>query len=71
MPSKPEKPRSLLDSYAILALLNDEPGAQVVADLLRAGVRDEAPEPRTRRSRPGSPLIRPLPAGTVGHASAV
>ena len=36
----PEKQRSLLDSYAILALLNDEPGAQVVADLLRAGARD-------------------------------
>ncbi len=36
-----EKQRSLLDSYAILALLNDEPGAQVVADLLRAGARDE------------------------------
>ena len=41
MPSMPEKQRSLLDSYAILALLNDEPGAQVVADLLRAGVRNE------------------------------
>ncbi len=41
MPSKPEKQRSLLDSYAILALLNDEPGAQVVADLLREGARDE------------------------------
>ena len=37
----PEKRRSLLDSYAILALLNDEPGAQVVADLLRAGARDD------------------------------
>jgi predicted nucleic acid-binding protein len=37
----PEKQRSLLDSYAILALLNDEPGAQVVADLLRAGARDD------------------------------
>ena len=43
MPSKPEKQRSLLDSYAILTLLNDEPGAQVVADLLRAGARDEDP----------------------------
>jgi predicted nucleic acid-binding protein len=41
VPSKPEKQRSLLDSYAILALLNDEPGAQFVADLLRAGARDE------------------------------
>ena len=41
MPTMPEKQRSLLDSYAILALLNDEPGAQVVADLLRAGLRDE------------------------------
>ena len=41
MPSKPEKQRSLLDSYAILALLNDEPGAQVVADLLRACARDD------------------------------
>jgi len=39
----PEKQRSLLDSYAILALLNDEPGAEVVADLLRAGARDEDP----------------------------
>lgn len=39
----PEKQRSLLDSYAILALLNDEPGAQVVADLLRAGARDDDP----------------------------
>jgi predicted nucleic acid-binding protein len=37
----PEKQRNLLDSYAILALLNDEPGAQVVADLLKAGARDE------------------------------
>ena len=37
----PERQRSLLDSYAILALLNDEPGAQVVADLLRAGARDD------------------------------
>jgi predicted nucleic acid-binding protein len=41
VPSKPEKQRSLLDSYAILTLLNDEPGAQVVADLLRAGAWDE------------------------------
>ena len=41
MPNKPEKQRSLLDSYAILALLNDEPGAQVVADLLRACARDD------------------------------
>ena len=41
MPRIPEKQRSLLDSYAILALLNDEPGAQVVADLLRAGARDD------------------------------
>ena len=40
MPSKLEKQRSLLDSHAILALLNDEPGAQVVADLLRAAGRD-------------------------------
>ena len=40
MPSKPEKQRSLLDSYAILALLNDEPGAEVVADLLRASARN-------------------------------
>jgi ribonuclease VapC len=41
VPNKPEKQRSLLDSYAILALLNDEPGAQVVADLLRACARDD------------------------------
>ena len=41
MPSKPAKQRSLLDSYAILALLNDEPGAQVVADLLRTAARDK------------------------------
>ena len=34
----PETPRSLLDSYAILALLNDESGAEAVADLLRRAI---------------------------------
>ena len=31
----PETPRRLLDSYAILALLNDEEGAEAVAGFLR------------------------------------
>ncbi len=39
----PETPRSLLDSYAILALLNDERGAEAVADLLRQAVEADAP----------------------------
>ena len=34
----PETPKSLLDSYAILALLNDESGAEAVADLLRRAI---------------------------------
>jgi len=43
VPSVPARPRNLLDSYAILALLNDEPGAETVAELLRAGARDGDP----------------------------
>lgn len=39
----PETPRSLLDSYAILALLNDEREAEAVADLLRQAVEADAP----------------------------
>jgi predicted nucleic acid-binding protein len=35
----PETPRNLLDSYAILALLNDESGAEAVADLLRQAIQ--------------------------------
>lgn len=34
-----ETPRNLLDSYAILALLNDESGAEAVADLLRQAIQ--------------------------------
>jgi predicted nucleic acid-binding protein len=30
----------LLDSYAVLALLNDEPGAEAVAEILREAARD-------------------------------
>lgn len=39
----PEARRRLLDSYAILALLNDEDGADAVADHLRAAIETGAP----------------------------
>ncbi len=38
-----EPPRTLLDSYAILAFLADEDGAATVADLLSEAVRTGAP----------------------------
>lgn len=39
----PEARRRLLDSYAILALLNDEDGADAVADHLRTAIETGAP----------------------------
>lgn len=39
----PAPRRRLLDSYAILALLADEEGAEAVADLLREAQRSEVP----------------------------
>lgn len=38
----PKTRRRLLDSYAILALLNDEAGAEAVADLLHNAIEQEA-----------------------------
>lgn len=40
---KPAARRRLLDSYAILALLNDEAGAEAVAEHLRAAIDTDAP----------------------------
>lgn len=39
----PETRKGLLDSYAMLALLQDEPGASAVADLLRDGIERDVP----------------------------
>ncbi len=39
----PKTRKKLLDSYAILALLNDEAGAEAVADLLHDAIEHETP----------------------------
>ena len=39
----PETRRKLLDSWAILALLHDEEGADAVADLLHAAIESDEP----------------------------